>query len=73
MILHHEISRDEFAQTVIRIKEHFPRSTQKITISKKLSTGRRLLREILASHEQKKKSGAMRLMKQPISPSTDRY
>ena len=73
MILHHEISRDEFAQKVIRVREHFRRSTQKSTISKKLCTGRRLLREILASHEQKKKSGAMRLMKQPISPSTDRY
>ena len=73
MILYHEISRDEFAPKVIRIKEHFRRSTQKSTISKKLSAGRILLREILASQEQKKKFDAMRLMKQPISPSTDRY
>ena len=59
MILHYEISRDEFARKVIRIREHFRRGTQKSTISKKISTGRRLLREILASHEQKKKFDAM--------------
>ena len=59
MILHYEISRDEFAQKFIRIREHFRRSTQKSTISRKLSTGRRLLREILASHQQKKKFDAM--------------
>ena len=63
-----DLPRRSFAQNVIRIREHFRRSTQKSTISKKLSTGRRLLKEILASYEQKKKFDAMRLMKQPISP-----
>ena len=68
MILQDEISpRQSFAQKVIHIREHFWRSIQKSTFSKKRNTGRRLLKEILASYEQKKKSDAMRLMKQPIS------
>ena len=44
-----------FARKVIHIKEHFRRSRQNSTISKKLRTGRRLLKQILVSYEQNKK------------------
>ena len=54
--------------TFIHIRENFWRRIQKSTISKKLKTGRRLLKENLASREQKSKFDAMQLMKQPISP-----
>ena len=53
-------------------KEPFSKKYKKSTISKKLNTGRRFLKKIQISYEQKKKFDAMRLMKQPISPSTDR-
>ena len=56
-----------FAQKVFHIRDHFRRSTQKSTLAKKLSAVRRLLKEILALYEEKKKFDAMRLMKQPIS------
>ena len=38
------------------IREHFRRSIQKSTISKKLNKGRRFLKEILASYDEKNKS-----------------
>ena len=44
-----------FTQKVIHIRERFRRSIQKDTITKKLNTSRSLLKEILASYEQKKK------------------
>ena len=46
----------------------FKEVCKKVPLAKKLNTGRRFLKEILASYEQKKKSNAMQLMKQPISP-----
>ena len=44
-----------FTQKVIHIREHFRRSIQKDTTTEKLNTSRSLLKEILASYEQKKK------------------
>ena len=56
-------------------KGKFSESMQKSAISKKENTGRRFLKQLLASYEQKKKFEAMRLMKlhYQFPPSTDRY
>ena len=47
-----------YPRKVIHIREHFRRSRQNSTVSKKLRTGRRLLKKILVSYEQKNKFDA---------------
>ena len=55
MILHDEISRDEVLLKKLSIQGNiFEEVCKRVLLAKKLNTSRRLLKEIMASYEQKK-------------------
>ena len=68
MILPDEMSRDELLHKMYPYKGTFSKKYTKEYYQQKFYTDRRFLKEALESYEQEKKSDAMRLMKQLISP-----